>query len=79
MNDEDHILIKIHNANYRKFCTTGLAKAEDKSLKKKFLKFMIMKRNVDSINVGILVSKFLGLSNKHFGIAGVKDKRGVTT
>lgn len=38
-----------------------------------------MKRNFDSINAGMFISKLLGLSNKHFSIAGTKDKRGVTT
>lgn len=38
-----------------------------------------MKRNIDSINAGMFISKQLGLSNKHFDIAGTKDKRGITT
>lgn len=31
-----------------------------------------MKRNLDTINAGIIISKFLSISNKHFGYAGIK-------
>ncbi|CAD8124141.1 unnamed protein product [Paramecium sonneborni] len=75
---QDHILIKTSNINFKKYVanqTTNKAYGESK----KFVKFILMKRNLDSINAGMFISKQLGLSNKHFAIAGTKDKRGVTT
>ncbi|CAD8099677.1 unnamed protein product [Paramecium primaurelia] len=75
---QDHILIKTSNINFKKYVasqTTSKAYGESK----KFVKFILMKRNIDSINAGMFISKQLGLSNKHFAIAGTKDKRGVTT
>ncbi|CAD8118419.1 unnamed protein product [Paramecium sonneborni] len=75
---QDHILIKTSNINFKKYVasqTTNKVYGESK----KFVKFLLMKRNLDSINAGMFISKQLGLSNKHFAIAGTKDKRGVTT
>ncbi|CAK62665.1 unnamed protein product (macronuclear) [Paramecium tetraurelia] len=75
---QDHILIKTSTINFKKYVasqTTSKAYGESK----KFVKFLLMKRNIDSINAGMFISKQLGLSNKHFAIAGTKDKRGITT
>lgn len=61
--------------NFKKFLSSNQLKEDTK----KHIKFLLMKRNLDSINAGITISKQLGLSHKHFQFAGTKDKRGITT
>lgn len=74
---EEYILIKVHVVNFKRYKCDTLFGGEQKT--KNFLTFTLMKRNIDTINVGILVSKYLSISNKHFQMAGIKDKRGITS
>jgi tRNA pseudouridine13 synthase len=71
------ILIKVSPINFKRYKTQAFRK--DDQQVGKYVHFTLMKRNLDSINAGILISKFVGISNKHFAMAGIKDKRGITT
>jgi len=43
-----------------------------------FLHFVLIKRDIDSINALNLISKIWGIQRDHFGIAGTKDKKALT-
>jgi len=43
-----------------------------------FLHFVLIKRDIDSINALNLISKIWGVPRDHFGIAGTKDKKALT-
>lgn len=80
VNDLDEfILIKVHLVEFKRYKSDRMFGILTNEKPKSFLQFTLMKRNMDTINVGILLSKYLSISNKHFQMAGIKDKRGVTT
>ena len=80
VNDLDEfILIKVHLVEFKRYKSDRMFGILTNEKPKSFLRFTLMKRNMDTINVGILLSKYLSISNKHFQMAGIKDKRGVTT
>ncbi len=52
---------------------------KDPKNKHKYIYFTLFKSNIDTTQALFKLSKILGVSQKLFGSAGLKDKRGVTT
>jgi tRNA pseudouridine13 synthase len=44
-----------------------------------FIHFKLFKQNIDTMGAIFRLSKILGITQKMFGTAGLKDKRGITT
>jgi tRNA pseudouridine13 synthase len=45
----------------------------------KYIHFVLFKSNIDTMGAIFKLSKILGVNQKLFSTAGLKDKRGVTT
>lgn len=81
--DLDAKLIKVYNGNMsnnsrkrKKFGIDARALAKPPS---EFIEFTLWKENIETMAAIKQIARQLGTKDKYFGIAGNKDKRGVTT
>lgn len=73
----------MHNVDSKtdqKFITLFYAKSFKRVKRSnKYLYFKLLKSNVDTMSALYRLSKILGCSQKLLSVAGLKDKRGITT
>lgn len=81
--DPDTATIKVFfESTAKSFKKRKEHKLDDRSKKKpphKYIQFVLWKKNVDTMKAVKLVAKYIRANEKFFGVAGNKDKRGITT
>jgi tRNA pseudouridine13 synthase len=81
--DNSQVTIKVYSSegisSNRKKRKLNLDARPQFKLPAKFIEFVMWKYNIESMSAVKLLAKAIGAKDKQFGMAGNKDKRGITT